>query len=471
MSTSISGSGPTNPFSGSTSPTGGLSQYTYNFGNTGMDDDSLELSSRKPQSSQSGGGFAKGITDFGKGFLNGGYKAVTSLFSLKGLAVALGSAGLVAATGGAALPFLLAAGVAVGGVQFGSGILSGNMKESGEGFFNAITALAGTKFMPKSLKAVDGTEYHFSKSIVKEGATHVVKADGWMSGTWAKIRSMGGGKLTRFEGDIAQPQQASIFEIGKGKLIALYNKKGTPPSATQVNSVASAEPPVKTTAKEIAKPAEQPAMQKATLTELSEEKSTGQTTETTATADSKVQANAEQKTENTPTEQKADLTTESKLPTAAEQTEKPTAEQKTIPTPNEAVDKIFDNATGRLYTNEAGDCLKSDGAGGFLGKTKSGDLYQFNIKTGERSKFDTSNSKFKALIEGEQVPKELFNINELSKADATVTEATTNSVKTNAEQGTQTNLLGKKSNSGQMVGQLAAMVLTPGSGSEESDKA
>ena len=62
-----------------------------------------------------------------KSFAKGAVKSVTNMFSspknfLKTAAVALGSAALIAVTGGAATPFLIAGGAIAGGIQAGKGI-------------------------------------------------------------------------------------------------------------------------------------------------------------------------------------------------------------------------------------------------------------------------------------------------------------------------------------------------------------
>ena len=71
-----------------------------------------------------------GKISFGEGvksFFKGAVKSVTNMFSspknfLKTLAVGVGSAALIAVTGGAATPFLIAGGAIAGGVQVGKGI-------------------------------------------------------------------------------------------------------------------------------------------------------------------------------------------------------------------------------------------------------------------------------------------------------------------------------------------------------------
>jgi hypothetical protein len=67
-------------------------------------------------------GLLGSITDFGKGIIKGGMDAVTSLFSVKGMIMALGTVALVALAPAIAIPLLISAGVVMGGTQIIKGL-------------------------------------------------------------------------------------------------------------------------------------------------------------------------------------------------------------------------------------------------------------------------------------------------------------------------------------------------------------
>lgn len=84
------------------------------------------------------GGFIDGVK-------NGLTGMVTGLFSVNGVLMLGGTLALIAATGGAATPFLVAAGVGVGGFQMGHGLLKGDWEEMGRGAVMAGTSILGAK--------------------------------------------------------------------------------------------------------------------------------------------------------------------------------------------------------------------------------------------------------------------------------------------------------------------------------------
>lgn len=85
------------------------------------------------------GGFMEGVK-------NGLTGMVKSLFSVNGLLMMGGTLALIAATGGAATPLLVAAGAGVGAFQMGHGLLKGDWEEMGRGAFMAGTSVLGAKY-------------------------------------------------------------------------------------------------------------------------------------------------------------------------------------------------------------------------------------------------------------------------------------------------------------------------------------
>jgi hypothetical protein len=108
--------------------------------------DQLALSQQGPGAAPQKKG---GVVNFIKGIGKGAVNTITSLFTPQGLAIALGSAALLFVTAGAALPFLIAAGVIGGGITMGKGFASGDMEKAGEGFFGVGASLVGAKVSPR----------------------------------------------------------------------------------------------------------------------------------------------------------------------------------------------------------------------------------------------------------------------------------------------------------------------------------
>jgi hypothetical protein len=86
------------------------------------------------------------VHGFLEGMKNGLVGTVKGLFSVNGLLMMGGTLALIAATGGAATPFLVAAGVGAGAFQMGHGLLRGDWEEMGRGAFMAGSTFLGAKF-------------------------------------------------------------------------------------------------------------------------------------------------------------------------------------------------------------------------------------------------------------------------------------------------------------------------------------
>ena len=110
-----------------------------------------------------GGGIFGAIKGFAKGFVNGAINTVKSLATPKGLLMAIGGAALIVATGGAATPFLIGAGVAMGGSKMVSSAAKGDWEGMGEGAFGVAASAAGARFGPKTFKGPAGETLAMAK--------------------------------------------------------------------------------------------------------------------------------------------------------------------------------------------------------------------------------------------------------------------------------------------------------------------
>lgn len=137
------------------SPTSGMNQPdVFNHSGNGQQE-------KKSQ------GILGAIKDFGKGIVNGAINTVKSLFTLKGLALALGTIALAWAAPALAIPLLVLGGLAYGGVQIFKGISTGNWEKAGEGVFTIGATLLGAKFGTKlepTIKDAGGAKYIFTKT-------------------------------------------------------------------------------------------------------------------------------------------------------------------------------------------------------------------------------------------------------------------------------------------------------------------
>jgi hypothetical protein len=165
---------------GTYSAGGASSPFSSPFAGTDSAD-TLSLSGHGEEKKSKG--IMGAITDFGKGIFKGAVNTVSSLFSLKGLAMTLGAAALVAVAGPIAIPLLIAGGLAIGGKQIFQGVTTGNWEKAGEGTFTVGATLLGAKVGPKSFKGADGVEY-----ALKGG-------DGFLSKPIGYLKSLIPGKM------------------------------------------------------------------------------------------------------------------------------------------------------------------------------------------------------------------------------------------------------------------------------------
>lgn len=161
--------------------------------------DTFSLSSPQPEKQSKG--FLGAVKDVGKGILNGALNTVKSLFTWQGLAMTLGTAGLIAAFGApVVMPFLIAGGALAGGYQMLGGLMKGDWQKVGEGIFTLGATGVGAKYGPKEFTAKDG-QFSIAK-IVKnqDGVTQAVKPTGIWDSTLAYLKAPFRG-FGRVEGD------------------------------------------------------------------------------------------------------------------------------------------------------------------------------------------------------------------------------------------------------------------------------
>lgn len=160
-----------------------------------------------------------GIIGFFRGIVHGLVNTVKSLFTPKGLLMAIASVGLICATGGAALPVLAAVGMGMGGKQMLKGIKSGNSEAVGEGFFTFASSAMGVKATPSPI-------------TIGEGATA-------KSYTLASAKA---GKSAGFLDQLKAPFGLSKYKSANGEELNIYSlawKKAQSRFSTQADSAAS----------------------------------------------------------------------------------------------------------------------------------------------------------------------------------------------------------------------------------------
>lgn len=214
---------------------------------TGGSHDSLSLSGQ-PGEHKKSQGFIGAAKDFGKGIIKGGLNAVTSLFTLQGMALALGTAALVAVAPAIAIPLLVAGGVTMGGMQVAKGASTGNWEQAGEGTFTLAATMLGAKVGPKSFKGANGEQYAFVKTATKEGVTTISKPTGFWGTTWANLKASFGGKLAKLDKDgnaLITPdgklaEGKNIYQLGKDSVTARFNSIKAKSSGSAANSAEAA---------------------------------------------------------------------------------------------------------------------------------------------------------------------------------------------------------------------------------------
>lgn len=171
--------------------------------------DTFSLSSPRPETQKKG--FVGAVKDVGKGILNGALNTVKSLFTWQGLAMTLGTAGLIAVFGApVVMPFLIAGGALAGGYQMLGGVVEGDWKKVGEGIFTLGATGVGAKYGPKEFTTKDG-QFSLTKIVKnKDGVTEAVKPTGIWDSTLAYLKApfRGFGKVE--DGNIALTAEGKL---------------------------------------------------------------------------------------------------------------------------------------------------------------------------------------------------------------------------------------------------------------------
>jgi hypothetical protein len=159
----------------------------------------------------------KGLEGFFQGIYNGAANMIKGIFSVQGLAMTAATAGLVWATGGAALIPLAALGGGIGGFQMLKGIAQGNAEGVGEGVFTAGASLLGLRFTPKAVN-LNGKAFTLGESGQPLGLTGRLKA------LW------GGEKFKSADGE-----SLSVWQMGLSKLKGRFQPQSAQGTAGHVD--------------------------------------------------------------------------------------------------------------------------------------------------------------------------------------------------------------------------------------------
>lgn len=155
-----------------------------------------------------------GLEGFLKGIYNGAVNTVKGIFSVQGIAMTAATAGLVWATGGAALLPLAALGAGIGGFQMIKGIAKGDAEGVGEGVFTTGASLLGLKFTPKTASL--------------GGKSYTLTGEGEKLGLLGRLKSVWGGSKYK----AADGETLNVWQMGAAKLQSRFQPK----SAAKIDS-------------------------------------------------------------------------------------------------------------------------------------------------------------------------------------------------------------------------------------------
>lgn len=158
-------------------------------------------------------GLIGSLLDVGKGFVQGGINTVKGLFSLQGLAMSAGTFALIMAFGAATvMPFLIAAGVVVGGSQIIGGLLNSDWRKVGEGIFTMGATGLGAKYGPKEIDTSDGA-FSVAKITQNGGVAKANKPTGMLDSIVAYLKApfRGLGKVNE-QGEISLNAEGKFAE-------------------------------------------------------------------------------------------------------------------------------------------------------------------------------------------------------------------------------------------------------------------
>lgn len=168
----------------------------------------------------------QGLTGFFQGIYNGAANMIKGMFTLPGIAMTAATAGLVWATGGAALIPLAAIGAGIGGFQMLKGIGQGSAEGFGEGVFTTAASLLGLKFTPKTVK-MDGKTFTLGNPNEKLGLL-------------GRFKSMWGGEKYQSGDDVLHMGQ--MFREKITRRFPSKSGENTLPNANPGNLNAQAQP-------------------------------------------------------------------------------------------------------------------------------------------------------------------------------------------------------------------------------------
>lgn len=208
--------------------------------------DTFSLSNQPPDKKQKKG-FKESLKEVGKGIANGAVNTVKGIFTPQGLALALGTAGLMFALGApVVMPFLIGAGVLAGGGQIFKGALDGDWKKVGEGLFTLGATATGARFGPKEFSS-KGETFSLAKMVKsQDGTTKAVKPTGIFDSVWAYLKApfRGFGKVEN--GNIAVTAEGKLAN-GKGMMSTAGDQFQARFNSTKQNSTNTATPEVSST--------------------------------------------------------------------------------------------------------------------------------------------------------------------------------------------------------------------------------
>ncbi len=177
----------------------------------------------RPEHKKEEGGLFGAIKGFAKGFfVNGPINMVKSLFTPQGLLMLAGGIALTVATGGAALPFLVGAGVVMGGVKMASSAMKGDWEGMGEGAFGVAISVAGAKAAPKGFTNAATGEV-FSMPAAEAAAS----SGGRFSSMFASAKNYGNVLLGRTELVGSQGNTMTLGALAKTNAGNFWNTNPT----------------------------------------------------------------------------------------------------------------------------------------------------------------------------------------------------------------------------------------------------
>lgn len=171
----------------------------------------------EPPKKKSGGIFGA-IKDVATGFVKGAINTVKSLATPQGLLMLAAGIALVVATGGAATPFLIGAGVAMGGAKMATSAAKGDWEGVGEGLFGVTASVAGARMGPKSFTQAGTGKVFTTPNLSATGGGRFSN----MIGTARNYGNFLRGKTTLLD-DAGNATNMTIGQLAKSNAGHFYN--------------------------------------------------------------------------------------------------------------------------------------------------------------------------------------------------------------------------------------------------------